>query len=224
MRVSPFGTVLLAVGVAIATACGTNESPACGPTEPVCDEGPGGQDPTPLTVMTVDPPDGSTGVDLDVSVGRVVTLDGSGSTGTGAALTWTQIAGADVGALNGQAPSFTAPAVVETLAFELSVSDGSNTEVDTVRVWTLEDGEYALWVSVAGSDSNPGTRDAPFATIQAAIDAADNAGRGADVYVAAGNYGWKACRSSHLMRPIQRRARSSCSSTTATASRSAGIS
>ncbi len=128
------------------------------------------------------------GDDMDVSTGTTVTLDDSGSTGTGATFTWTQIAGPDVGTLGGRSPSFTAPAEVSTLAFELAVSDGTTTEMDTVGVWVLEDGEQALWVSPSGSDANAGTRSAPMATIQAAIDAADNGGQGADVYVAAGSY------------------------------------
>ncbi len=128
------------------------------------------------------------GPDMDVTEGSSVTLDDSGSTGTGASYSWTQIAGPDVGPLDGRSPSFTAPDSVSTLAFELTVSDSSTTQVDTARVWVLEDGDNALWVSPAGSDSNPGTRAEPLATIQAAIDAADNGGQGADVYVAAGTY------------------------------------
>ena len=128
------------------------------------------------------------GADMDVTLGTGVTLDGSGSAGTGASFTWTQLTGPDVGALDGQAPSFTAPDEVGMLAFELNVSDGVATEVDTLRVWVLEDGSNALWVSANGSDANPGTRSAPLGTIQAAIDAADMVGQGGDVYISAGIY------------------------------------
>lgn len=43
-----------------------------------------------------------------------------------------------------------------------------------------------LWVSVAGSDSNPGTEAAPFLSIQAAIDAAP--AEGCDIHVAEGTH------------------------------------
>ena len=128
------------------------------------------------------------GADFDVSMGDEVTLDASSSTGTRATLTWTQLSGPSVGALSGDIPTFTAPSEVADLSFELEVSDGTTTEVDTVRVWVLEDADQAIWVAESGSPTNPGTREAPLASIQAGIDAADNAGNGADVYVAAGSY------------------------------------
>ena len=128
------------------------------------------------------------GPDFDVSMGAEATLDKGASTGTGATFTWTQLSGPGVGALSGSSPTFTAPDEVADLAFELEVSDGTTTEVDTVRVWVLENAAQAIWVAESGSPSNPGTRTAPLASIQAAITAADNAGNGADVYIAAGNY------------------------------------
>jgi len=128
------------------------------------------------------------GADFEASMGDAVTLDGSGSTGTGATFTWTQTAGPSVGALTGKSPTFTAPSSVTYLAFEIEVSDGTTTEVDDVQVWVLEDADQAIWVATTGSPTNPGTRAAPLASIQGAIDASDNAGNGADVYIAAGNY------------------------------------
>lgn len=128
------------------------------------------------------------GPDFDVSMGSSVTLDKGSSTGTGATFTWTQLSGTDVGLLTGDSPTFTAPEEVGLMSFELSVSDGSTTELDTVQVWVLEDADQAIWVSPSGSSSNPGTRESPLGSIQEAIDAADNAGNGADVYVAAGDY------------------------------------
>lgn len=127
------------------------------------------------------------GSDLDVSLGATVTLGGN-SAGTGATFTWTQLAGPPVGTLSGKRPTFTAPASVSTLVFELAASDGAATLKDTVRVWALEDSANAFYVRPTGNDANPGTRAQPFATIQAAIDAADNAGASGDVYVAAGDY------------------------------------
>jgi Bacterial Ig-like domain len=128
------------------------------------------------------------GPNFDASMGSSVTLDKGASSGTGATYTWTQLSGPDVGALNGESPVFPAPGEVARLSFELSVSDQTTTAVDTVVVWILEDKDQAIWVSQGGSPTNPGTRDAPLSSIQDAIDAADNAGNGADVYVAEGNY------------------------------------
>lgn len=128
------------------------------------------------------------GADFDASVASTVTLDRGASAGTGATFTWAQISGPDVGTLSGDSPTFTAPDQVTVLGFELTVSDGATTDVDSVRVWILEDADQAIWVSPAGSSSSPGTRSAPLGSIQEAIDAADNAGNGADVYVAAGAY------------------------------------
>jgi hypothetical protein len=128
------------------------------------------------------------GADFDATKATSVTLNSGSSGGTGATLTWTQISGPDVGTLSGDSPTFTAPDDVTVLGFELAASDGTTTEVDSVRVWVLEDADQAIWVSASGSSSNPGTREAPLGSIQEAIDAADNAGNGADVYVASGAY------------------------------------
>jgi hypothetical protein len=154
------------------------------------DDGVGLDDPFSSSFSTRSSPvAASAGPDIDATVGSTVTLDGSASTGTGATFTWTQLSGPGVGGpLNGKAPTFTAPSDVSTLSFELSSTDGTTTDVDTVRVWVVEDAAQTMWVSAGGSDANPGTRASPLATIQAAIDAADNGGNGADVYVAAGAY------------------------------------
>ncbi|MDZ7780566.1 MAG: Ig-like domain-containing protein [Gemmatimonadota bacterium] len=128
------------------------------------------------------------GPDVSITAGAESTLDGSASTGSGATYTWTVLEGPSVGSLSGATPTFTAPDEIGKMVVELSVSGGSGSDADTVQVWILEDADHALWVSPAGSDSNPGTREAPIATIQAAIDAADGAGNGADVYIAGGEY------------------------------------
>lgn len=128
------------------------------------------------------------GPDLSVTAGAESMLDGSASTGSGASYTWTVLEGPSVGPLSGATPTFTAPDEIGKMIVELSVAGGSGTDVDTVQVWVLEDADQALWVSPSGSDSNPGTREAPMATLQAAIDAADGAGNGADLYIAGGEY------------------------------------
>jgi hypothetical protein len=135
-----------------------------------------------------EPPAARAGEDQAVAVASQVQLDGTGSTGTGVTLTWAQLSGPAVGALSGAAPTFTAPADVSTLVFELRVARGSDVARDTVRIWVLEDPANQYWVRPDGDDANPGTRAQPFASVQAAINAAHGAGRGGDVYVAAGTY------------------------------------
>jgi Bacterial Ig-like domain/K319L-like, PKD domain len=129
------------------------------------------------------------GPDQDVAFGANVQLDGSGSIGAGLSYAWTQVYGPSVGSLSGAKPTFTAPGDAATLAFELVASSGGTAAApDTVVVQVLEDPAHAYFVSPSGSDANGGTRAAPFATIGAAITAADNDGNGGDVYVAAGDY------------------------------------
>jgi Bacterial Ig-like domain/K319L-like, PKD domain len=134
-------------------------------------------------------PVAAAGPDQDASVGRAVTLSGSSNVGIGAVYTWTQTAGPSVGALTGASPTFAAPETVGTLVFELSVSDGNSTSgTDEVIVSVLENKNNAFWVSPAGDDANAGSRSAPMATVQAAINAAKASGSGADVYIAEGTY------------------------------------
>src|SRR2546427_8603824 len=135
------------------------------------------------------PPVGSAGADQDVNRGELVTLHGSATAPGSAALTytWTQVSGPSVGALSGATPSFTAPNDVVTLAFDLVASDGlDQSPPDRVVVRVLEDQAHGLWVAPGGDDANLGTLAAPKQTIQAAIDAANAGGLGADVYAAAG--------------------------------------
>jgi hypothetical protein len=138
------------------------------------------RDPVPLAA--------DAGADREASFGETVTLDPSASSGEDPSFSWTQVSGPAVGSLSGGSPSFEAPDQVVWLEFELAVSADGETARDTVAVLVLEDREHAFFVSPDGSDSNPGTRTAPFATIQAAIETADAQGNGGDVYVAAGSY------------------------------------
>jgi hypothetical protein len=51
------------------------------------------------------------------------------------------------------------------------------------------EGSQAFYVATTGSDSNPGTQNQPWKTINRAVNAANGAPGGATVYVKAGNYG-----------------------------------
>jgi len=139
-------------------------------------------------------PTASAGADQDVSLGATVTLDASGSVdpdGDALSYQWFQVSGPSVGPLaNDPMPTFTAGNTVATMEFDVEVDDGSGSpQTDRVVVSVLEDGNQALFVdSLTGDDANPGTRAAPFRTVQAALDAADNGGLGADVYVANATY------------------------------------
>ncbi|NNK64866.1 MAG: DUF1565 domain-containing protein, partial [Gemmatimonadetes bacterium] len=136
-------------------------------------------------------PVASAGADRTVSAGGVVQLDGTGSSdpdGDALRYTWTQTTGPSVGTLAAtSAPTFNAPSAISTLEFSLVVDDGQASSAPaTVRVTVLADRDAALFVAPSGSDGNAGTREAPFATIQAAIEAARSSG--SDVYVAGGTY------------------------------------
>lgn len=145
-----------------------------------------------------DPPTASAGSAQDVSVGATVTLSGTGSDPDGHAITlyrWTQVFGPDVtggvGFLDGQNPTFTAPASVSSLRFELRVTDelGAQSQASVVQINVMEDAANAYFVSPLGSDVNAGTsRSAPVRNINTAIVRAAAAGTGADVYIVNGTY------------------------------------
>src|SRR6266550_2610522 len=137
------------------------------------------------------PPTASAGPDQDVNRGELVALTATATDpdGQSLTLTWTQVAGPSVGALSGPTPTFTAPNAVVTLAFDLVAYDGVDSSPPArLVIRVLEDKAHALWVAPAGNDANAGTRAAPKHSIQAAINAANAAGLGADVYAAAGTY------------------------------------
>lgn len=144
------------------------------------------------TFKTASVPVAVAGMDQEASFGDVVTLNGSQSSdpdNNSLTYSWTQLNGTSVGVLSGVAPQFNAPTKVRQLFFELTVSNGAaESAPDTVMVFVLEDADNAYFVSPNGNDGNAGTRTAPFATVQAAINASNTVGIGGDVYVAAGTY------------------------------------
>ncbi|MCP5284837.1 MAG: hypothetical protein H6933_08060 [Burkholderiaceae bacterium] len=125
------------------------------------------------------PPVAAAGADQMASRTSAVTLDGRGSSdadGNTLSYRWRQTAGTDVtggsGVLEGATPSFTAPADVQTLEFELVVNDGTASSAgDRVMIHVLEDAAAALFVdAAAGSDSSgTGSMAAPYATVRHAL-------------------------------------------------------
>ena len=86
------------------------------------------------------PPVSNAGTDQSVSVGALVTLNGSGSSdpdpGDTITYLWSQTSGTAVTLSNPTvaSPTFTAPATPGTLVFQLEVDDGEDTHTDTVTV------------------------------------------------------------------------------------------
>ena len=85
------------------------------------------------------PPNANAGNEQDVSVGDVVTLDGTGSSdpeNDTLAYSWSQTSGPTVvfqNALIGK-PTFPAPASPSVLEFQLTVTAGNKSDTDTVRI------------------------------------------------------------------------------------------
>ncbi len=114
-----------------------------------------------------------------VSRAELVTLDGSASSdpdGDPLQYMWFQTVGTDVtdgvGWLEGEAPVFEAPGEVETLRFELVVSDGAGASAAApVAVNVLEDRNTALFVSAdAGDDeAGDGSPANPYASLAHAL-------------------------------------------------------
>ena len=142
-------------------------------------------------------PTANAGPEQDVNRGATVTLAGSGTDPENGALTyrWRQAYGPDVtggtGFLTGPSPTFTAPASVSTVRFELEVTDvgGVTSQAAVVQVNVMEDRTRAIFVSPLGNDLNTGaSRTSPVRTITAGVARAVAAGGGTDVYVGNGSY------------------------------------
>ncbi len=141
-------------------------------------------------------PNANAGATQDVNRGEQVTLSGSANDPEGHTVTyrWTQTFGPDVtggpGFLTGQSPTFTAPATVSSVRFELRVTDqfGKESQASVVQINVMEDKARAIFVSPLGNDMNSGTRASPVRTIVRGLGLATVAGGGTDVYVGNGSY------------------------------------
>ncbi|MBK7877331.1 MAG: tandem-95 repeat protein [Planctomycetes bacterium] len=113
----------------------------------------------------------------------VVTLSGSGSDVEGEALTytWTQVSGPSVvlSDANAASPTFTAPEGLANsdIVFELAVSDGTNTSVDTVTI-------------TVNADNDAPTAEAGPAQSVDELDVVTLSGSGSDVEGEALTYTW----------------------------------
>jgi LmbE family N-acetylglucosaminyl deacetylase len=108
-----------------------------------------------VTITVNHAPVADAGLDQSVSTGATVTLDGSKSSdpdGDALSYKWEQTGGSPVTLSSAVAakPSFTAPAGANTLTFKLTVSDGSLTGSDSVKIAVVKP-EHAP-VANAGSD------------------------------------------------------------------------
>ena len=132
----------------------------------------------------------------DVNRGATVQLTSIAADPEGRPITyrWTQVVGPDVtgglGFLTGANPTFTAPATVSTVRFELRVTDdgGAQSQASVVQINVMEDRTRAIFVSPLGNDNNTGTRASPVQTVIMGLAKANNAGGGTDVYIANGTY------------------------------------
>lgn len=134
----------------------------------------------------------------DVKVQTLVTLDGSATGGTPPLkFEWKPVLGigpaVTLSSSNVASPTFTAPADVTTVEFDLIVTDSDPTgnkvsNPRRVQINVTANTTTARFVNgTYGSDGNAGTsRDLPLKTIQFAVQ---NAGANSAVYVTSGDYG-----------------------------------
>ncbi len=110
-------------------------------------------------IITVQPtgPIAAAGTDQQVSGGALVTLDGSGSSGTDLTFTWNQVAGPDatLSSTSTQKPVFTAPtaSTATVVTFQLVVEDTNGLQdSDTVDVTILPSDASTTASANAGAD------------------------------------------------------------------------
>ena len=132
----------------------------------------------------------------DVNRGANVSLSAIAADPEGRPITyrWTQVFGPDVtggvGYFTATSPTFTAPATVSSVRFELRVTDdgGAQSQPSIVQINVMEDRTRAIFVSPLGNDNNDGSRGSPLRTVVQGIARAATAGGGTDVYIMNGTY------------------------------------
>jgi LmbE family N-acetylglucosaminyl deacetylase len=130
------------------------------------------------TVSQAYPPAANAGPDQTVAVGSVVHLDGSGSSdpaGNPLTYQWTQTGGTTVTLSSSTAvqPTFTAPASLDGLTFQLVVSDGqASSDPATVVITvasTAAGPNLALSATATASSQNPSTGQTASKAIDGAV-------------------------------------------------------
>lgn len=172
---------ILTIGVAAAVAAG-------------CGGGGGGSEPSvsapPAPPVANAAPTVSTERLVVVTSGAPATITATGTDADGDSLSysWTQTSGTPVNSPQGASsasfnftPAAGLPSPVETLSFQVSVSDGSASATSSIDVLVARDASLAAFVDGTNGDdtSGDGSLANPYASIEAAVDA----NSATDIYV-----------------------------------------
>jgi len=143
------------------------------------------------------------GIDQIVSMRDVVVLDGSASSGQ--SFHWEQIQNSPMDpespwvTLTGEntpistfiAPSYEEGGSVESLIFQLTVSDGiGNSRSDILVITIVEDLDHAIFLSTSLGDdiNNDGSKDDPVQSLAKAFELASQTMSHSDIYIDEGDY------------------------------------